>query len=122
MEGIPNLRTPIYFLSIQDCKYPPAKEATVPQIDHVAISNIATGLNWVIGQTATVPDLPPAAGSRIYVNADDNNQPPAGFLNNPAHQYVVQGRYLYQGGAFVSGLLQYNGADSEPPLSYIFNW
>jgi hypothetical protein len=94
----------------------------VPQIDNVVVRNIAANANWVTGQPATVPeDLPPPAGSRIYVNAANNNQPPAGFLNNPAHQYVVQGRYLYQGGAFVSGLLQYNGADSEPPYSYIFD-
>jgi hypothetical protein len=60
MEGIQNLRTPIYFLSIQDCKHPPAKEATVPQIDNVVVRNIAANANWVTGQPATVPeDLPP---------------------------------------------------------------
>jgi hypothetical protein len=93
----------------------------VPQIDGVSVTNISTGANWVTGQYATVPALPPPAAYRAYVNANNNNQPPAGFLNNPAHQYVVQGRYLMHGGAFVSGLLQYDGGNSEPPHTYIFS-
>jgi hypothetical protein len=55
----------------------------VPQIDNVSVTNIATNANWVTGQNALVPDFPPPAGSRIYVNGDNNNQPPPGFLNNP---------------------------------------
>jgi hypothetical protein len=31
----------------------------VPQIDGVSVTNISTGANWVTGQYATVPALPP---------------------------------------------------------------
>jgi hypothetical protein len=93
----------------------------VPQIDGVSVTNISTGVNWVTGQYATVPTLPLPVVYTVYVNADNNNQPPVGFLNNPNHQYVVQGRYLMHGGAFVSGLLQPDGGDSEPPRIYAFS-
>jgi hypothetical protein len=59
MGEIPNLHASMHFPSTQDCKYPPAKEATVPQIDFVSVTNIATNANWVTGENALVPDLPP---------------------------------------------------------------
>jgi hypothetical protein len=93
----------------------------MPQIGQVNITNIATAVTWVTNNFATVPNMPLPAVYDVFVNADNNNQPPVGFLNNPAHQFVVQGRYLASGAAFVSGLLTPNNAQSEPPRVYAFS-
>jgi hypothetical protein len=92
----------------------------MPQIDNVSVTNTNTGVIWVTGQQATGPNVPFPAVYHVYVNAAVNNQPPAGFFNNPAHQFVIQGRYLADGSAFVSGLLAINAGLSDPPLVYVF--
>ena len=65
----------------------------MPQLDNISVMNINTGVTWVTGQQATAPD-PAIIPYNVYVNASTANQPPVGFLNNPLHQFVVQGRYL----------------------------
>lgn len=92
----------------------------MPQIDNVSVTNINTGANWVTGQQATAPAVPFPLGYHVYANAAANNQPPVGFLNNPAHQFVIQGRYLADLSAFVSGFLAVTPALSDPPLVYVF--
>jgi hypothetical protein len=92
----------------------------MPQIDQVNVTNINSGVTWVTGQQATAPNLPLPPVYTVYVNAVTTNQPPVGFLNNPAHQFVIQGRYLAAGQAFVSGLLTINPGLSDPPLVYVF--
>lgn len=93
----------------------------MPQIDQVNVTNINSGVTWVTGQQATAPNIPLPLHYSVYVNAVATNQPPVGFLNNPAHQFVVQGRYLASGQAFVSGLLTINPGQSDPPLVYVFS-
>lgn len=93
----------------------------MPQIDQVSVTNINLNVTWVTGQQATAPNVPLPPLYTVYVNAVPTNQPPVGFLNNPAHQFVVQGRYLASGQAFVSGLLTPNNGRSDPPLVYAFS-
>jgi len=93
----------------------------MPQIGNVSVTNINTGVTWVTGQQATAPNFPPPVHYNVYVNATTANQPPTGFLNNPAHQFVVQGHYLASGQAFVSALLTPNGGMSDPPLVFVFS-
>lgn len=92
----------------------------MPQIDQVSVRSNNSGVTWVTGQQATAPDLPLPTHYIVYVNATEDNQPPAGFLDNPADQFVVQGRYLASGQAFTSGNLTYDAGQSDPPLVYVF--
>lgn len=81
--------------------------------------NNNTGVTWVTGEQATAPDpaIPPY---NVYVNASLANQPPVGFLNNPAHQFTVQGDYIATGQHFMSVPLTPNAGLSDPPLVYVF--
>ena len=92
----------------------------MPRIDSVSVTNINQGVTWHTGQAGTVPDQPLPLVYNAYVNAVPANQPPVGFLNNPAHQFVVQGRYMADGSAFVSNLKTVNVGLSDPPLVYVF--
>jgi hypothetical protein len=96
-------------------------EKAMPQIDSVTVTNIQMNTTWTTNKQATAPDQPFPATYSVYVNASKNNQPPVGFLNNPAHQFVVHGRYLASGAAFTSGLLQADAAQSDPPLVFVFS-
>jgi hypothetical protein len=92
----------------------------MPQINNVSVTNNNTGVTWVTGQQATAPD-PANLPYNVYVNASTANQPPVGFLNNPLHQFTVQGNYIASGQAFVSAPLMPNGVLSDPPLVYVFS-
>jgi hypothetical protein len=96
------------------------QERTMPTINNVSVTNINSGANWVTGQYGTVSAPPPPTPPTVWVNATNNNQPPAGFLNNPAHQFVVQGNDAATNQAYVSGLLTIKAADCDPPLVYAF--
>jgi hypothetical protein len=86
-------------------------------INDVSVTNLNTGANWVC-ERAEAPD-PLPANYDVRVNAG-NNQPPAGFLNHPAHQFRVQGRYMATGDPFVSGDATFNGQQSDPPMVAVF--
>ena len=93
----------------------------MPQIDNVSVTNNNTGVTWVTGEQATAPDQGAIPPYNVYVNASEDNQPPVGFLNNPAHLFTVQGHYLASGQLFVSAPLMPNGGMSDPPLVYVFS-
>jgi hypothetical protein len=93
----------------------------MPAINNVSVTNVQTGVTWVTGQYGTAPNLPLPVMYNVYVNATAANQPPVGFLNNPAHDFVVQGQYVATGQGFVSGLLNPNGGMSDPPLVFVFS-
>lgn len=92
----------------------------MPTIDSVSVTNINQGVTWNTGQAGTVPAQPLPLVYNAYVNAVATNQPPAAFLNNPAHQFVVQGRYMADGSAFVSNVKAINAGLTDPPLVYVF--
>jgi hypothetical protein len=94
----------------------------MPVIGNVSVTNIATNVNWVSNQDGSgAPSMPLPVNYNVYVNAAANGQPPVGFLNNPAHQYVVRGRYVADGSAFVSGLMTVNAGLSDIPHVYVFS-
>ncbi len=93
----------------------------MPEIGFVTVTNINSGVIWTTGQQATAPGLPLPRAYNVLVTAVPADQPPVGFLNNPAHQFVVQGRYLADGQLFVSGLLTVNPGLSDPPAVYVFS-
>jgi hypothetical protein len=92
------------------------------KIDSVRVTNITVipNVDWVTGRNADVPKLPLPLIYDVKVTADNNNQPPAGFLGHATDQFVIRGRYLDNGGAFVAGLLRYIAANSDPPSIYLF--
>jgi hypothetical protein len=92
----------------------------MPQLDNVSVTNNNTAVTWVTGQQATAPD-PAILPYDVYVNASKDNQPPVGFLNNPLHQFTVQGNYIPSGQAFMSAPLMPNSGLSDPPLVYVFS-
>jgi hypothetical protein len=95
----------------------------VPTLHGVSVTNISlNNQSWETGKFAEAPDTQQLPQHyEVKVGADEENQPPAGFLNNPAHQFVVRGTFAGNRRVFVSGLLQYDAGQSEPPDLFIFS-
>lgn len=87
----------------------------MPQINGTHVTNVNTGAVWATNQHATV------FGNWVACNATPNNQPPVGFLNNPAHQFVITGNDVATAQAYNSGPLTPFPANSEPPLIFAFH-
>ena len=86
----------------------------MPNITNTTVTNNNTGAVWVTNNQATV------FANWIACNADNNNQPPAGFLNNPGHVFVITGNDVASGNPYNSGNVNPFPANSEPPRIYAF--
>lgn len=83
------------------------------QIVNVQVTNTNTGTVWTTGQHATVH------GNGVFCNVG-GVQPPAGFLNNPGHNFVITGNDLATGATYNSGNMNPDDANSDPPRIIAF--
>jgi hypothetical protein len=97
------------------------QERTHARDRYVTVRNLTTGVIWTTGRQAPAPALPLPRAYSVLVTAVPANQPPARFLDNPAHRFEVQGVYLADGQLFVSGVLTFNTGLSDPPAVYAFS-
>ena len=85
----------------------------MPIINPITVTNNNTNAVWTPLQGQTY------ANNRIRISANDNGQPPAGFLA-AGHQYAITGNEMPTGATFNRNNLQWDQADSEPPRIYSF--
>jgi hypothetical protein len=93
----------------------------MPIVNGVTVTNTTTNVTWNSGGFATVYPATANHTLRVLVNAGPGNQPPGGFVNDPAHLFRVQGRYVDTGAPFVAAGLTPNAEYTEPPGIYAFS-
>jgi hypothetical protein len=85
----------------------------MPNLTDVNVTNHTTNVQWApVGATA--------AAAWVICNADAANQPPVGFMNNPAHQFTITGRVQYTREPFNRAGLSPDPGRTEAPHSYAF--
>ncbi len=87
----------------------------MPNINNVNVLNVDTGANWITHNNATV------YVGWVACNANANNQPPVGFLNNPGHRFAITGNDIASGAHYNSGNLNPFPGNSEPPIIFAFH-